>query len=72
MRVPYFRRASVIAACMMLITIHAIPAQDATKHPNVLFIAVDDLNDWVGCMKGHPQTHSTIECRNMTIYSVKK
>ncbi len=24
--------------------------------PNVLFIAIDDLNDWVGCLKGHPQT----------------
>ena len=24
--------------------------------PNVLFIAVDDLNDWVGCLGGHPQT----------------
>jgi arylsulfatase A-like enzyme len=23
--------------------------------PNVLFIAVDDLNDWVGCLGGHPQ-----------------
>ncbi|WP_273567442.1 sulfatase-like hydrolase/transferase [Maribacter halichondriae] len=23
--------------------------------PNVLFIVVDDLNDWVGCLKGHPQ-----------------
>ncbi len=23
---------------------------------NVLFIAVDDLNDWIGCMGGHPQT----------------
>src|ERR1044071_777418 len=22
---------------------------------NVLFIAIDDLNDWVGCMGGHPQ-----------------
>jgi N utilization substance protein B len=21
----------------------------------VLFIAVDDLNDWVGCLGGHPQ-----------------
>ena len=22
--------------------------------PNVLFIAVDDLNDWIGCLGGHP------------------
>ena len=25
------------------------------QYPNVLFIAVDDLNDWVGEMGGHPQ-----------------
>jgi len=24
--------------------------------PNVLFIAIDDLNDWVGCLGGHPDT----------------
>jgi hypothetical protein len=23
--------------------------------PNILFISVDDLNDWVGCLGGHPQ-----------------
>ena len=23
--------------------------------PNVLFIAMDDLNDWIGCLGGHPQ-----------------
>lgn len=26
------------------------------KRPNILFIAMDDLNDWVGCLGGHPQT----------------
>ena len=25
------------------------------KQPNVLFISVDDLNDWIGCLHGHPQ-----------------
>ncbi len=30
------------------------PEKTASK-PNVLFIAVDDLNDWIGCLQGHPQ-----------------
>ncbi len=29
-----------------------------TQPPNVLFIAVDDLNDWVGCLGGHPQART--------------
>lgn len=28
----------------------------APAKPNVLFISVDDLNDWIGCLGGHPQT----------------
>ena len=27
----------------------------AQEQPNVLFIAIDDLNDWVGSLQGHPQ-----------------
>lgn len=27
----------------------------SAERPNVLLIAVDDLNDWVGCLGGHPQ-----------------
>ncbi|WP_339748281.1 sulfatase-like hydrolase/transferase [uncultured Rubinisphaera sp.] len=28
----------------------------SSGQPNVLFIAMDDLNDWIGVMGGHPQT----------------
>ena len=28
------------------------------RPPNVLLIAIDDLNDWVGCLGGHPQART--------------
>ncbi|MEC9054243.1 MAG: sulfatase-like hydrolase/transferase, partial [Verrucomicrobiota bacterium] len=34
------------------------PGAPALQKPNVLFIAVDDLNDWVGCLGGHPQART--------------
>ncbi|MHC4330893.1 MAG: hypothetical protein ACYSWW_22535, partial [Planctomycetota bacterium] len=33
-------------------------AQEPEKRPNVLLIGVDDLNDWIGCLGGHPQAKS--------------
>ena len=30
----------------------------APVRPNVLLIAVDDMNDWIGCLDGHPQSRT--------------
>ncbi|MBF0198199.1 MAG: sulfatase [Planctomycetes bacterium] len=37
------------------VSIAFFAANGAAKRPNVLFISVDDLNDWVGCIGGNPQ-----------------
>ena len=39
----------------LLLTVN-ISGQNSSKKPNVLFIMVDDLNDWVGAFGGNPQT----------------
>jgi arylsulfatase A-like enzyme len=41
-------RFLTILACLL-------PLGHAAEKPNVLLIAIDDLNDWVGCLGGHPQ-----------------
>lgn len=41
------------AACASALPGGAAPDK---SRPNVLFIAIDDLNDWIGCMGGHPQS----------------
>jgi len=39
---------------LLAIAFPAVAAADESR-PNVLFIAIDDLNDWTGGLAGHPQ-----------------
>ncbi|HIA20575.1 MAG TPA: choline-sulfatase, partial [Planctomycetaceae bacterium] len=36
----------------------ASEAAESAPRPNVLFIAIDDQNDWIGCLGGHPLAHT--------------
>ena len=40
------------------IRLKKLPAQRPQSRKNVLLIAIDDLNDWIGCLGGHPQARS--------------
>ncbi|MEM9187437.1 MAG: sulfatase [Planctomycetota bacterium] len=42
----------------LLLVAAALAGPAPAAPPNVLFIAVDDLNDWVGCLGGHPQAQT--------------
>ncbi len=59
-RIAYLIGVPVLAAMFALGEFRAVTAQGPgqTAAPNVLFIAVDDLNDWVGCLGGHPQAQT--------------
>jgi arylsulfatase A-like enzyme len=52
-------RRLFVSVCLLVTTASTqalgAPEQKAAR-PNVLFIAVDDLNDWIGCLGGHAQT----------------
>lgn len=39
-------------------TLTSTNSHAADRRPNVLFISVDDLNDWIGCLGGHPQART--------------
>ncbi len=47
-----------LAVTLLCVVGRASEAKDAGRQdgkPNVLFIAIDDLNDWTGMLKGNPQ-----------------
>ncbi len=48
---------STLACCTLTLGLAAScsSAPQQLEKPNVLFITVDDLNDWIGVMNGHPE-----------------
>ncbi len=38
-----------------LLSLVAVETLHGADRPNILLISVDDLNDWAGCLGGHPQ-----------------
>ncbi len=54
---PYgLTRCAAVLLAVLLLVAHS-PA-DEPRRPNVLFIAIDDQNDWVGPLGGHPQVQT--------------
>jgi arylsulfatase A-like enzyme len=47
--------ASLVGACSDAAT---ITGNASGKKPNIILVMVDDLNDWVGAMNGHPQART--------------
>lgn len=54
--------STFIARCLLVVAAvvsatSAVQASD-TLRPDIVFIIVDDLNDWLGCLGGHPDAKS--------------
>ena len=49
---------SVLLFCLMGINSEGKDTAQQKGKPNVLFIAIDDLNDWTGMLKGNPQART--------------
>jgi hypothetical protein len=48
-------RSTAWKVLVLALTSPGVASAEDRQHPNVLFISVDDLNDWTGCLGGHPQ-----------------
>ena len=46
-----------LAIALIFIGFHC-PNTSTSQRANVVFIVIDDLNDWIGCLGGHPQAQT--------------
>ena len=53
MKIHLQKHLLIMAACILFV---CQPVRGA--HPDIVFIVVDDLNDWLGCLGGHPDAKS--------------
>jgi len=49
-----FLKLTAASAAAIALPRLAFSAKQQKTKPNVLFIAIDDLNDWIACLGGHP------------------
>jgi arylsulfatase A-like enzyme len=55
------KKIKILIAPVLICLIAALtPVCDASpaKKPDIVFIIVDDLNDWIGCLDGHPDAQT--------------
>ena len=55
-KIPF--RLSLIVVCLssfLAVNPSSANPQGVSSQTNILYITIDDLNDWIGCLDGHPQ-----------------
>jgi len=53
----FLKKASILLSTAT-ISLLVLNCSNKPSKQNVLFIAIDDLNDWIGCLSGHPQART--------------
>ena len=49
-------KKNIFIRILVFVFLCIVSIAEEKQKPNVIFIIVDDLNDWIGVMGGHPQT----------------